>query len=79
MTQNYTDDQLLAMAMGNLDTFIETNTRHYILVENDPRNEEDYDTWSYGTEPVPGDQTWKTDAIEVESITIDDTLILGSA
>lgn len=79
MTQHYTDDQLLAMAMGNLGTFIETNTRHYILVEDDPRNEEDYDTWSYGTEPVPGDHTWKTDAIEVDAITIDDTLILGSA
>jgi hypothetical protein len=79
MTQHYTDDQLLAMAMGNLGTFIETNTRHYILVEDDPRNEEDYDTWSYGTEPVPGDETWKTGAIEVDAITIDDALILGSA
>jgi hypothetical protein len=25
---------------------------------SDPRNEEDYDTWEYGTEPVPGDDTW---------------------
>ena len=25
---------------------------------SDPRNEEDYDTWEYGTEPVPGDHTW---------------------
>ena len=24
----------------------------------DPRNEEDYDTWEYGTEPIPGDHTW---------------------
>ena len=24
----------------------------------DPRNEDDYDTWEYGTEPVPGDNTW---------------------
>ena len=26
---------------------------------SDPRNEDDYDTWEYGTEPVPGDHTWK--------------------
>jgi len=25
---------------------------------SDPRNEEDYDTWEYGTEPLPGDTTW---------------------
>ena len=25
---------------------------------SDPRNEDDYDTWDYGTEPVPGDDTW---------------------
>jgi len=25
---------------------------------SDPRNEDDYDTWEYGTEPVPGDHTW---------------------
>jgi hypothetical protein len=24
----------------------------------DPRNDEDYDTFLYGTEPVPGDTTW---------------------
>jgi hypothetical protein len=24
----------------------------------DPRNEEDYDTWEYGTEPLPGDGEW---------------------
>lgn len=24
----------------------------------DPRNEEDYDTFEYGTEPLPGDHTW---------------------
>ena len=26
---------------------------------SDPRNEEDYDTWEYGTEPIPFDHTWK--------------------
>jgi hypothetical protein len=24
----------------------------------DPRNDDDYDTYSYGTEPLPGDHTW---------------------
>lgn len=24
----------------------------------DPRNEEDYNTFLYGTEPIPGDRTW---------------------
>lgn len=24
----------------------------------DPRNEDDYDTWDYGTEPLPHDHTW---------------------
>ena len=66
MTQHYTDDQLLAMAMENLGTFIETNTRHYILVEDDPRNEDDYDTWEYGTEPLPSDHTWHSTSIEIK-------------
>lgn len=25
---------------------------------NDPRNDPDYDTFPYGTEPIPGDTTW---------------------
>lgn len=24
----------------------------------DPRNDEDYDTFDYGTEPLPKDKTW---------------------
>jgi hypothetical protein len=24
----------------------------------DPRNEPNYDTYAYGTEPIPGDTTW---------------------
>lgn len=24
----------------------------------DPRNEESFDTYEYGTEPIPGDRTW---------------------
>jgi hypothetical protein len=30
------------------------NTREPI----DPRNDEDYDTWDVGMEPIPGDHTW---------------------
>ena len=26
----------------------------------DPRNEDSYDTWDVGMEPIPGDQTWKS-------------------
>ena len=29
------------------------NGEHY-----DPRNDSDYDTWSVGMEPIPGDHTW---------------------
>jgi hypothetical protein len=25
----------------------------------DPRNDADYDTWTYGTEPIPGDGSWR--------------------
>jgi|TARA_R100000455_G_C6145313_1_gene36765 hypothetical protein len=31
---------------------------------SDPRNEEDYDTWEYGTEPIPEDHTWKKESLE---------------
>ena len=33
--------------------------RHY---EQDPRNDEDYDSYCYGTEPLPGDRTWSRHA-----------------
>jgi hypothetical protein len=29
-----------------------------IKAEKDPRNDEDYNTYPYGTEPIPGDTTW---------------------
>jgi len=34
---------------------------------SDPRNEEDYDTWEYGTEPIPHDQTWKERQYSLEA------------
>ena len=64
---NYTDDQLLAMALGNIGDFIHDNSPQYILIdEEDPRNEDDYDTWEYGTEPLPKDHTWHSTSIDVE-------------
>ena len=26
--------------------------------QSDPRNDDDYDTWDVGMEPLPGDYTW---------------------
>ena len=51
------EEELLAQAISNLQQFIEVETTHYAFVE-DPRNDEDYDTFEYGTEPLPGDETW---------------------
>ena len=30
----------------------------------DPRNDDDYDTWEYGTEPLPGDEEWTNQSEE---------------
>ena len=51
------EQELLDAAIKNLQSFIEDETTHYVFVE-DPRNEEDYDTFEYGTEPLPFDDTW---------------------
>ena len=64
--QDYTDDQLLAMAMANIGEYIHDNSPQYILIDEDPRNEDDYDTWDYGTEPLPHDHTWHSTSIDVE-------------
>jgi hypothetical protein len=61
----HTDDQLLAMALANLGEYIHDNSPQYILIEDDPRNEEDYDTWEYGTEPLPHDHTWQHTSIDL--------------
>lgn len=52
------EKELLEQALSNLQEFIASETTHYEFIE-DPRNEEDYDTFEYGTEPLPGDKTWK--------------------
>ena len=61
---DFTDEQLIAMAMANIGTFIHDNSPHYVLI-NDPRNEEDYDTWEYGMEVLPADHTWQHTSIDV--------------
>ena len=54
------EQALLDQAISNLQSFIEDNTTHYVFVDDseDPRNDEDYDTFEYGTEPLPHDETW---------------------
>jgi len=60
------DQRLLAMALANIGDFIHDNSPHYELIE-DPRNDDDYDTWDVGMEPLPGDHTWKSNSINVNS------------
>jgi hypothetical protein len=60
-----TEEQLLAMALANLGEYIHDNSPQYILIEDDPRNEDDYDTWSYGCEPLPHDHTWQHTSVDV--------------
>jgi hypothetical protein len=76
---DYTDEQLIAMAMANLGEYIHIHgTPDYILLDQlDPRNEDDYakqlrnsddyDDWYVGMEPIPGDHTWKSIAIDVQA------------
>ena len=50
----------------NIGEYIHDNSPQYILIEEDPRNEDDYDTWEYGTEPLPQDHTWQSTSIDVD-------------
>ena len=59
------EEQLLAMALANLGEYMHDNSPHYVLIE-DPRNEDDFDTWSYGTEPLPNDHTWRSTSVDVD-------------
>jgi len=54
------EQKLLLEALKNLNNFVDDNSPHYILVDKDPRNEDDYDTWDVGMEPIPGDTTWQS-------------------
>ena len=69
---DYTDDQLLAMAMANIGEYIHDNSPQYILIDEDPRNEDDYDSWTYGMEVLPQDHTWHSTSIDVSVNTLKD-------
>ena len=61
------DEALLQQALLNLGAFItEHGQPQYVLIEDDdPRNEDDFDTWEYGTEPLPHNHTWRSTSIDV--------------
>ena len=40
------------------DTLSNTHPVRRRWETKDPRNDNDYDTFDYGTEPLPGDRTW---------------------
>ena len=40
------------------DTLSNTHPIRRRWEAKDPRNDKDYDTFDYGTEPLPGDRTW---------------------
>jgi hypothetical protein len=62
------EEQLLQQALQNLGAFItEHGQPQYVFFDdNDPRNEDDFDTWEYGTEPLPHDHTWHSTSIDVD-------------
>ena len=62
----HTEEQLLAMALANIGEYITDHSPQYILIEDDPRNEEDYDSWTYGMEVLPHDHTWQSNSIEID-------------
>ena len=67
------EEALLRQALQNLGAYItEHGQPQYVLIEdNDPRNEEDFDTWDVGTEPLPHDHTWRSTSIDVSPSSLD--------
>ena len=61
------EEALLKQALQNLGAFItEHGQPQYVFFDEiDPRNEDDFDTWEYGTEPLPHDHTWRSTSIDV--------------
>ena len=57
----FTDDQLIAMALGNLGEFIHDNSPKYILIEDDQLDEVDSDV-----KPLPKNHSWLNTSIDVE-------------
>lgn len=64
---------LLQQALQNLGAYItEHGQPQYVLIDdNDPRNEDDYSTWEYGTKPLPHDHTWRSTSIDVSPSSLD--------
>ena len=52
----------LARWIGKGEVYIPPSEEVY-----DPRNEPDFDTFSYGTEPIPGDRTWSKESFDHET------------
>ena len=67
------EEALLQQALQNLGAYItEHGQPQYVLIDdNDPRNEDDYSTWDYGTEPLPHDHTWRSTSIDVSPSSLD--------
>jgi hypothetical protein len=67
------EEALLQQALQNLGAYItEHGQPQYVLIDdNDPRNEDDYSTWEYGTEPLPRDHTWRSTSIDVSPSSLD--------
>ena len=63
------EEALLQQALQNLGAYItEHGQPQYVLIDDsDPRNEDDFDTWDVGTEPLPHDHTWRSTSIEIKS------------
>jgi hypothetical protein len=53
------EEALLKQALQNLGTFITKHSQpQYVFFDEiDFRNEDDFDTWDVGVEPIPRDQT----------------------
>ena len=64
MTQPNMGDYRSLVDSQYFDTLSNTHPikRAWERQKNDPRNEEDYDTFDYGTEPLPGDRMWVRNA-----------------
>ncbi len=50
----------------NIGEYITDNSPQYILIDEDPRNEDDYDSWTYGMEVLPQDHTWQSTSIDID-------------
>jgi hypothetical protein len=60
----FTEPDFRLMCVKLIDRWTKGKDYWSVLVEiqgalaRDPRNDEDYCSYNYGTEPIPGDTTW---------------------